>query len=330
MPEEEPTAVAEPEVPEAPTPPEPPEPVPEAQEPESDADAAGESDETREGEAPESESGTPPDEGDGSPDNPIDVLAEQLEALYERDPDAADRIAKGLPQKVKEQLQGSDEIRAQLEAENAQGNRQGVVRSQKQVADSYNSSSFQSQMQPYINQMADAANEAAKKLDGREEAVLDGAAWGPHVSGNLSTYITGAKNAADQAARIEVTSILMDAFESHPSAERITAQDRKAMNAAEGKPLADQLKAYVHTLLDVAERNAPEAFTVKKTKELEDKLGIGEIIKSIADVAVGNGRQATQTSTKASAQPKDEQEARAWHASGKWENNQMRAYLARR
>ena len=290
-PDEE-VVTAEPEVVEAPTPTESPEPVPEAQEPDADADATGESDGTRDGEVSEPESGTPTDEGEGTQD-PIDAIASQLEALYERNPEAADRIAQGLPKAVKDGLQGADEIRAQLQAENAQGNRQGLVRQRKQLADSYNSNSFLNEVQPYIDLMATEANTAAKKLDGREENVLDGAAWGAHVSGNLSGYITRAKTASDEAARLDVTSILMDAFESHSSSKRITSADREAMNAAQGKPLADQLKAYVHTLLDVAERNAPEAFTVKKTKELEAQLGVADILKSIANVGGGNGRKAT-------------------------------------
>ena len=314
--EEETTAVADPPA----SPSEPPKPVPEAQEPESDAAAA-------EGEVPESESGTPTDEGDK--EAPIDILASQLETLYETNPDAAERIAKGLPQKVREGLQGAGDIRAEIEAENAQGTRQGVVRSKQSLAASYNANSFFSEVQPLVDQMADAANEAAKKLDGRDEDVLDSTTWGPHVTQGLSKFIDGAKVAADSAARTELAAVMMSAFESHPSAKRLTAKDREAMNGAAGKTVNEQIAAYIHIYMDVAERNAPAAFTEKKTKELEDTLGIADVIESIAKVAGGNGRKATKAAGQPGSQPKNEQEAINWHATGKWTNAEMRAWRAK-
>ena len=87
---------------------------------------------------------------------------------------------------------------------------------------------------------------------------------------------------------------------------------------------------FVTVAMDVASRSDPDGLREKITKEVEDKVGATDRLTKLAEL-LGNGTGnkgpvSRSGGERKSSQPKDEQEAINWHATGKWTNKQMRAW----
>lgn len=88
--------------------------------------------------------------------------------------------------------------------------------------------------------------------------------------------------------------------------------------------LADRIRAQLY----FASASAPENVRAQTRQQLEKELNYAESVAKLKErVGTGNGRKATKGGGGGSGQPKNETEARNWHATGKWTDSQMRAYL---
>jgi hypothetical protein len=126
------------------------------------------------------------------------------------------------------------------------------------------------------------------------------------------------------------------AIESHPAFRYLSAEDKQAIAGGN----VESFEAWAKNAIDVAltaalERGAPEETKRQAKAAAEKDAGLTDKTKALLELLGQNGATQTKGAEAGSAggkrrqQPRDEAEARNWHAEGKWDSRQMREYLTR-
>jgi hypothetical protein len=220
--------------------------------------------------------------------------------------------------------QGPDEQRAELDRERALRDAQDIARS---VESQY------TQGLQYVSTQADAlvdelagnvkrGAEDIKERGGENVDILDSAKLVERMDGNARLAATVGATYGTQAFSAAMTA----AFAEHPSSRYLTPEDKQKLKDAGGKPTQEWAKVYASVHMDAALRGAPAETTKKndaKAKRDTDILDRAEKLKASLPT---NGK-APKVGTAASGQPRNEQEARDWNATGKWSTAKLRAWL---
>ena len=306
--EETSTAVAEsPAVP--PSPPESPEPVPEAQEPESDAAAV-------EGEAPEPESGTPTDEGLSVDDQIVDAISQ----LAKDNPDAFDKAITETDE-LREKYQGPEGERAKLEAEKAQTTRIGAVNAAAATYQPFSQVVNTAEWQRWGDDLTRQAKEAVKKAieDGNADVDILPEGFGDQLAG-LAQYGNDVRTSQQGYLGALYQNALHTRLENSKAHRFLSVEERESVKSMPG---IEAIDLYIEVALKAAPKAVKEALKEENAKTRESV----DLLERIQSIGGGNGRKATKAAGQPGSQPQNEQEARNWHATGKWDNKQMRAYL---
>ena len=161
------------------------------------------------------------------------------------------------------------------------------------------------------------------KIEDPNRVQVDSRSWAEeHIMPIVQGAQTSAYNLAQEAAK----GVILDTLEKHPSHKYMSTDDRAKYQAA---VQSNQLGVALKLQLDAAGQAAPQIKEIaqKATAKAEEQVDlIAELNKAMENLP-SNGKTPTGGGAASSSQPKDEQEARDWHATGKWDNKQMRAYL---
>jgi len=129
----------------------------------------------------------------------------------------------------------------------------------------------------------------------------------------------------------KVVSELEDKLLGHASSRYLSDDDVRRIDAAENPDERALLRASLQ--LDAAlQRGAPEEGVRRAAKEAEEKLQLTKrtekLIATLGLDGAGPGKR-PEPGRGGATVPRDETEARDWHATGKWTTRQLREYLAR-
>ena len=296
---------------EAPAPTEPPEPVPEAQEPEAEPAAA-------EGEGSTPESGTPKDEGLSVDEQIVATLSQ----VAKDNPAAFDAAIDSFPEELQKKYRGPAGERAQLEADIAQSTRQGAVNAATTAYRPFSQVVNTNEWQRWGDDLVRQTKEAVKKAieDGNADVDILPSGFGDQMA-SLAQYGNDVRTSQQGYLSAIYQNSLHTKLQNSKAHRFLTSEEREAVKSMSG---VDAIDLYIDVALKAAPKAVKEALKVESDETLQ-KAGVLKDLQSI--ISGGNGRKATQAGARPGAQPTNEQEARNWHATGKWDNKQMRAYL---
>lgn len=281
----------------------------------------------------EQEQADPKESADSGAQEPADEGSEEQPELSR---------AAQVRQLIKESVADDPELAAALKEDfGAETDDAEVVQLRQQVAQ-YQGDSASSQLRTTYNQsmatLARTGDGAARELG---NAVTKAAEDGKDNLFDVGLAANAIKGSNQKAAGYgyvyaggELRDVAFTAVARHPLAKHFTDDDYGRLIPTQGAngaaTAAEVITSIVTVAMDVANRHSdPEGLLKKVTKEVEEKLGATDRVTKLAEL-LGNGASSKGSVSRkggaGSSQPKDEQEAIDWHATGKWTNKQMRAW----
>ncbi len=315
LPDEEPaSAVAEPpaeepqtvETPEPPVPAEPPAEQEQADAPEAEADSGATQEE---------------DNAD-----PLQLALDAIEEMAKENPEAAEKLREKLG--VEEKPPEVETERWAWELEKSKGERDTLWSNAQAQYNQYAQPTVEKQLTDYFDTLNGNVRDAAGRLhkgeiDNPEAVGFDAR----DVVQALMPFIQGGQNAAYGLAQAAGHYSGFASLETHASHRLLTADERKQFSEAR---TSNNLAAAQELQLAAAGRGpSATAIAAEAKVEAEKDSGILEQISKVQSALSKNGNNSAGGAPKASSNPKDEQEAINWHATGKWSNAQMRAWRAK-
>ena len=147
-----------------------------------------------------------------------------------------------------------------------------------------------------------------------------------------------AGQAGQNYAETRLQQWVFDVVQRHPSAQKFTDEDWRAMapapkQDATGADIPSSAYEFIQAVLigalNAAGKSDPEGLRQNITKEVKEELDAAGTLAKLAEMLPsGNGKgPVSRTKGKGSdAQPKSEQEAINWHATDKWSTKQLLAW----
>ena len=157
------------------------------------------------------------------------------------------------------------------------------------------------------------------------------------LRGALLKYQTDYGTAAESYAKTWHSEQARAALEGHPVFGLLSKEEQVGWDATWTQRAADEglTRDAIGYLLSVAlERGAPEATKLQAKAAAEQDVGLAGALAKIQEYVGQNGVKPRKGAEAGSGggktkQPRNEEEARNWHATGEWTGRQMREYLAR-
>jgi hypothetical protein len=274
------------------------------------------------------ESGAEQDEEvpEEQPGDPLEAFKTQIAEAVEAHPELKGMLASELSLEP----QGPAEERAELDRERALRDAQDASR----IVEAQYSQGLQyvtSQADVLAQELAGNVKNGAQDLqrspenaDGtaRSADLLDSAKLVERMDGNARMAASVGTSYGIQTVSAAMTS----AFAAHPGARYLTAEDKKTLQAAGGKPADEWAKTYATVYLDAALRGAPAEQGKKADAKSKRDADIMSRAEKFRASLTTNGK-APRVGGPASQAPRNEQEARNWNAEGKFTTAQLRAFL---
>ena len=186
--------------------------------------------------------------------------------------------------------------------------------------------------------LATAGEEEAQKIATAAAEAIEKDSETPFDVAKTATAIKGSNGLASGYGYSLAGGQLKDAAYAavgrHRLAKNFTQEDIAKLMPAQGAngaaTAAEVITSIITVAMDVASRSDPEGLRAAGKKEAEEESGAIERVTKLAEL-LGNGAGSKGPVSRSggerkSSQPKDEQEAINWHATGKWTNKQMREW----
>ena len=154
------------------------------------------------------------------------------------------------------------------------------------------------------------------------------------ITAPISTYGLDRENIGYAKGARKALAIFKARVLSSAASRHFSDDERKAL--LDLNPIGDigdgskAIGLLIDTLYAASARSAPKRIRETATKEAEEKVGLTEKTKRLAEMLGsrnGKVKSSVGEGGGSSAGPRNETEARNWHAEGKWDTRQMRAYL---
>ena len=273
----------------------------------------------QEAEKPEQE---PEQETEPSFDEQLEAAKGRLAELKESDSEQYEKLTK---------LFGGDDVAAQRTA--LEQDKAGLLAAaESQAAFATVQSAYEPDRQAVQASMAKAGNAMAQVLNkAAQEAGTPPTANGARLAAALQQDVARAENTGRSTGYAEAflaarTAVLLSPLGVNLNTEELTQLSALTWQDAVTKP-QETYGALVAIVLQAAVRAAPEAAVKQGVAKSEATVKATELLGGLLASVPKNGK--VRVSTAASSQPRNETEARNWHADGKWTTRQMRTYLAK-
>ncbi|KKN69042.1 hypothetical protein LCGC14_0445140 [marine sediment metagenome] len=275
-----------------------------------------------------SAAGAPEDEGEAKGDEAPDVKAQLAEALKDLPPEL--RLTPEEQERLRTEagppaLDGANEMR-------------GVrhLGRLKEVGETLEGAKGQAWGE--LNQAYTALDQEVQR-QAQSFTGEDGQKLAPDVTalrGALLKYQTDYGTAAESYAKTWHSEQARAALEGHPVFGLLSKEEQAGWDATWSQRADEGLtRDAIGYLLSVAlERGAPEATKLQAKAAAEQDVGLAGALAKIQEYVGQNGVKPRKGAEAGSGggktkQPRNEEEARNWHATGEWTGWQMREYLAR-
>jgi len=264
---------------------------------------------------------TPETADEAAPQSNAKLVADFIAIAKEIDPEALEAV-------LKEQVEKPADVSEERLTWELERSREERTQRWNRASGQYSQFAPQ-QVQPQLegifaelNQRIQAA--AQDVVDGKlepDQMQLDPRGWAGLV---LPLYQQGQQTAL-QAANIAAQNTVVDALEKHVAYRSLSTDERKQFREAKN---TGNIDAMLTLYLDATSRANP--VNIEKAKAEADTKR-AELTKAFTEAQEKLGRNGKWTSggVSASAQPRNETEARDWHATDKWTTRQLKAWLAK-
>lgn len=295
---------------------------------------APEEEPTPEQEQPKEEPTEAPAEGDSETQAEVEPLSVEAAADAVLELVEGTELAKALQEKLGAGDEGRqrelDQERDTWERERTQEERKSLLTRAEQAVAQYMPQNVQDASRQWGDELAKSVEAAARTLlkDGEgDTGLVDASA----VSQQVSNYVTGAIatwNSYQVQANADIAYGALEADEAHG---HLTAEDKKALRGIKAEAYSEGLPKALSIYLAAARRSAPKVATEKAERKTVAETELADKLLAITKAIGKNGARKTGSMEPASsAGPRNETEARNWHATDRWTTRQLREYLARR
>lgn len=250
------------------------------------------------------------------PADPLEAFVADFTDSVNEDPELAKRMLDALPQELRDSLKGPEADKSEWEAGQA---RQTRLQAASQAAAPFSGQNMAGRAKDWADKFATNVRQGAQGLLDSQEGPVD-LLDAQKMAGEVTAEVEGASTAGWHWGSQTVENSVFDVLEKSAAHKHLSPEDKATLKA--GARAAEAVALY----LAAAERSAPESIKTKATADAEKKAGILGRAEKLRAALSKNGK-APKVGTAASGQPRDEQEARNWNATGKWSAAKLRAWI---